>query len=93
MSAPLKLSFIIEAIDRATGPMRAVNARIEQVTAPVRQVRASFNALLQEAHLPKLASQANLVVDKFRGVTGAMRALARTIHADHGIIFCEERVA
>lgn len=85
MSAPLKLSFIIEAIDRATAPVRAVNARIEQVTEPVRRVRASFNALLQESHLPRLASQAKLIGDKFQGVTGAVRGLAGAAFAVAGI--------
>lgn len=75
MSA-LKLSFIIEAIDRATAPVRAINERIERVTEPVRKVRASFNQLLQESHLPKLASQAKVVMEKFDGVTSSLRGIA-----------------
>jgi hypothetical protein len=69
----MKLSFIIEAIDRATAPVRAINKRIDEVTEPVRRVRASFNSLLQESHLPRLAEQWRQVSDKFGGVTGALR--------------------
>src|SRR5579885_1918541 len=84
MSGQLKLSFIIEAIDRATAPVRAVNARIESVTEPVRKVRASFNALVQEAHLPKLASQAESVMQKMDGVSSAVRGLAGAVLAVAG---------
>ena len=74
MSA-LKLSFIIEAIDRATATVRAVNERVDSVTEPVRRVRASFNSLLQESHLPKLAAQAKVVSDKFSDVVGSLRGI------------------
>ena len=74
MSA-LKLSFIIEAIDRATAPVRAVNERIGKVTEPIRKVRASVNALVQESGLSRIADQAGVVAQKFQGVTGALRGI------------------
>lgn len=71
----LKLSFIIEAIDKATAPVRAVNQRIEKITEPVRAVRASFNALVRESGLTRIADQAGVVAQKFQGVTGALRGI------------------
>src|SRR5262245_32767734 len=55
--------------------MRAVNERIERFTEPVRKVRAQFNQLLQESHLPRLAAQARVVSERFDGVTGALRGI------------------
>jgi len=72
----LKLSFVIEAIDRATAPVRAINQRIEKMTEPVTKIRASFNSLLRESHLPRLAEQAREVGKRFEGVTGALRGIA-----------------
>lgn len=76
MAGSLKLSFIIEAIDRATAPLRRVNERIAKVTEPIGKVRASFNSLLRESHLPRLAGQARLISQRFDGVTGALRGIA-----------------
>lgn len=75
MSA-LKLSFIIEAIDRATRPVRAINERISKMTEPVTKVRASFNSLINEAHLPRLGAAAAEVSRRFDGVTRSMRGIA-----------------
>jgi hypothetical protein len=74
MSA-LKLSFIIAAIDKATEPVRKVNERIEKMTEPVRRVRASFNSLVRESGLTRIADQAKVVGEKFRGVTSALRGI------------------
>lgn len=41
----LKLSFIIEAIDRATAPIRAINRMLESTTGPLKRVRDSWGNL------------------------------------------------
>jgi hypothetical protein len=76
MAGSLKLSFIIEAIDRATATVRKVNERIDKVAEPVRKVRASFNALLRESHLPRMATLAQEVSSRFDGVTRSARGIA-----------------
>src|SRR5574341_1348043 len=76
MAGQLKLSFLIEAIDRATAPVRRINERIDKITEPVRKVRASFNSLLQESHLPRLADQATTIARRFDGVTSSLRGIA-----------------
>lgn len=76
MAGSLKLSFIIEAIDRATAPLRRLNDRIDKITEPVTKVRASFNALLRESHLPRIADQAALISRRFDGVMASMRGIA-----------------
>jgi len=74
MSA-LRLSFIIEAIDRATAPVRAVNQRIEKVTEPIRKIRASVNSLVRESGLTRLADQAKVVGEKFEGVKSSILSI------------------
>ncbi len=41
----LKLSFIVEAIDKATAPIRAVNRMIESTTGPIARVNRSWSNL------------------------------------------------
>lgn len=55
------LSLVIRAVNRAAGPLRAINAQINRVTGPVRALGASLTTLSNEAGLPKL-------VDGFKGV-------------------------
>ena len=50
------LSLLIKAVDRATEPLRRVNKRIHDFTAPVRRLSNSFRALATEAGLPRLAA-------------------------------------
>lgn len=76
MSGPLRLTFVIEALDRATANVRKVSERIDKIAEPARRVRASFNSLLRESHLPRLAAQAELVGRRFGGVTSALRGIA-----------------
>lgn len=76
MAGSLKLSFIIEAIDRATAPVRRLNERIAKITEPLTKVRASFNSLIQEAHLPRMATLAAAVSERFDGVTRSLRGMA-----------------
>ena len=57
MSA-LKLSFVVEAVDKATSHLKAINQRIDAITEPARRVRASFNAMARESGLPRVARAA-----------------------------------
>ncbi|MCM2332758.1 MAG: hypothetical protein NDI82_02290 [Anaeromyxobacteraceae bacterium] len=49
---PLKLR--IEAIDKATAPLRALNAKMRAFTEPVRKLNNSLRAFSDEAGLPRL---------------------------------------
>ena len=51
-----KLRLVLSAIDKTAAPLRAMNRRIEALTAPVRKVRNAFRSLAQEAHLDKLGA-------------------------------------
>jgi hypothetical protein len=64
-SAESKLTLTIRAVDKATAQLRAVNARIQEITAPARKLSNSFAALSGEAKLDKVA-------EGFRGVGRAM---------------------
>lgn len=75
----LKLSFIIEAIDRATAPVKRVNAAIGKVTEPVRQVRAHMNALVQESGLPKLGAKIEGIGKSWDGFNGRIRSTIGTL--------------
>src|SRR5688500_12877945 len=75
MAGALKLSFIIEAIDRATAPVRRINAVIDSVTAPIRRVRASLNSLYQESGLPRIGAAAREVGRSFGNLSGQVRGL------------------
>lgn len=77
--AGMKLSFIIEAIDKATAPVRKVNQVIDRMTEPARRVRASFNALVRESGLPRLGAQASEVSRRFGDVTSAARGVATAL--------------
>jgi hypothetical protein len=59
------LSLIIKAVDRATAPLRQINARLQKFTAPVRKLNNAFRALSDEAGLPRL----------MKGFTGVGRAI------------------
>lgn len=51
-----KLRLVLAAIDKTAAPLRAINRRIESLTAPVRKVRNAFRSLAKEAHLPALGA-------------------------------------
>jgi hypothetical protein len=50
----LRLAFVIDAVDRATARVRAVNERIDRIADPVRRVRASFSALYRESRFDQI---------------------------------------
>lgn len=60
-----RLAVIIAAVDKATGPLREINKRISEITAPVRKLKTSFTQLGEEAGLP-------LIADRLRGVGSAL---------------------
>jgi phage-related minor tail protein len=65
MAAEYPLSLIIKAVDKATAPLRQINARLQKFTAPVRKLNSSFRALADEAGLPRLV----------KGFSGVGRAI------------------
>lgn len=54
MAKEYPLSLVIRAVDKATAPLRALNARMRELTAPVRKLNNSFKALSDEAGFPRL---------------------------------------
>jgi hypothetical protein len=46
MSGNLKLSFTVEAVDRATGPIMAIRRTIERLAAPAARVRDAFAGVM-----------------------------------------------
>lgn len=62
------LTLLIRAVDKATGPLRAINSRIHRIGAPFRALGASLQSFSNEAGLPKL-------VDGFKGVGLAARGV------------------
>lgn len=64
------LSLVIKAVDKATGPLREVNKRIADATAPVRKLGNSLSALAKEARIPQLISA-------FGGVGSAVGRVGR----------------
>ncbi len=68
------LSLVIKAVDKATGPLREVNAQIAKATAPVRALSNGLKALSKEAGLPGL-------VKGFSGVGSAVGKVGREAFA------------
>jgi hypothetical protein len=71
----LVLKFTIEAIDKATAPVRRINNMIGRITAPVRKVQASIRSLGIESGLPRIAAAAGVVHDRFSKLTNTLRGL------------------
>ncbi len=62
------LSITIRAIDKATAPLRAMNQRLRESTAPVRQLGASLSSLSGEVGITKLASSFQDVAGRVAGL-------------------------
>lgn len=62
------LSIVLKVVDGATAGIKAFKDRVNAITAPVKQLGASFSGLSKEAGLPAL-------VDGFKGVGGAVKDL------------------
>jgi len=81
MAVEYPLSLIIKAVDKATAPLRAINARMKQFTAPVRKLNNSFRALSEEAGIPRLAKAFGRVGGSLRKVGSETMALGLKITA------------
>ena len=81
MAVEYPLSLIIKAVDKATAPLRAINARMKQFTAPVRKLNNSFRALSEEAGIPRLAKAVGRVGGSLRKVGSETMALGLKITA------------
>lgn len=82
-----KLRLVLSAVDKTAAPLRAINRRIEAMTAPVRKVRNAFRALAKEAHLDKLGAGIAKVAGWARNLGIA------AIGAGAGILAFTERTA
>lgn len=71
----LRLSFVLEAVDKATAHVRRVNKVINSITAPARRVRESLASLGRESGLQRVATAAGVVRERFGGLTRDLRGL------------------
>lgn len=71
----LKLSFVLEAVDKATAVARRVNKVINSITAPARRVRKSIASLGRESGLQRLVTAAGGVRNQFGGLMRDLRGL------------------
>lgn len=73
MAIKYPLSLIVQAVDKATAPLRRINARMQELTrplrVPLRRLGNSLTAFSKEAGLPQL-------VDRFKGVGSSVRSVA-----------------
>lgn len=64
------LALVVRAVDKATGPLRAMTARIERVTAPIRNLSKDWAKFSEAAGLGKIAGG-------FKGVGSAFGNVGR----------------
>lgn len=72
----LRLAFVIEAVDRATGRVNAIRERLEKLTETPRKIRASFRDLGQAVGLDRMRNAAGNVGESVGRLTGLVRGLA-----------------
>lgn len=74
MAINYPLRFIVQAVDKSTGSLARINARMAKLTEPIRvplrKLSNAFTAFSQEAGLPDL-------VDRFKGVGGSVKSVAQ----------------
>lgn len=58
------LSLVIKAVDLASAPLRALSAKLEHMTAPVRELGHTFHALGEETGITKLGESVHHVGEK-----------------------------
>ncbi len=68
------LSLVIRAVDKATAPLRAINARIQRFTGPVKGLSNKLRGLAEEAGLPEIAKG-------FKGVGSAAFKVGQEVFA------------
>lgn len=71
-----KLGILIEAVDRATAPIRRVSEQIDRATQPVRRLGSSLRGFSDASGMPRLASGLVGVGGAMRGVVDQSTALA-----------------
>ncbi|SMF85922.1 hypothetical protein, partial [Tistlia consotensis] len=68
----MKLSLIIEAIDRITTPVRRVQQQIDRLAEPVRRVGGAFDRLGEAGGLGRVSAAIGGISDRARGLAGAL---------------------
>lgn len=76
MTGRLKLSFLIEAVDRATAPIVALKARMERMTGPLKQLRAQLGQFAQ-TRFDQLKASVGQVAERIARMGGLVRIGAR----------------
>ncbi|SLN77607.1 phage tail tape measure protein [Oceanibacterium hippocampi] len=71
MAREFPLSIVVRAIDRATAPMRRINARMQALTEGPRRINNQIRLMAREAGLPRIA----------KAVDGIAGAAGRTVDA------------
>lgn len=75
----IALSVIIQAVDKVTAPLRAINERIKRITAPFQAIGNKFASLYSESGLPRLVTAFSSVGSAVGGVIKEVGALAAKI--------------
>lgn len=71
----MKLSFLIEAVDRVSAPVRKINRLINSIAAPARRVRESIASIGRESGLQRIMAAAGGVRERFGGLMRDLRGL------------------
>lgn len=79
MADPKKISIVVEAIDRATATVKAINGSIARIAAPARAVSRSFGGLVTQSGFNRVGK----AVD---GIGRSVRTLATTGAVAAGVL-------
>lgn len=63
-----KINIIIEAIDRTTATVKAINGSIARIAAPARATRRALSGLVAQSGFKKIAKATDDVMRSFRGI-------------------------
>lgn len=55
MAVKFPIAIVVEALERVTGPMRKARAKVEEVLAPLRKVKAGFGEFVQASGIDEVA--------------------------------------
>lgn len=93
----LRLSFILDAVDRASAKVRQVAAGVDRLTAPVKRVRASVNDLLHSWKTERMQTSVATLRDRLGMLGGVLQSIAGLFvlvgGAAAGTFFAFKRVA
>lgn len=79
------INIIIRAIDKATAPMRAINARIEGLVGPARRINNQFRAMALASGVGKVFERAKGVSSAAGAVVGQVKGLSLALLGLTGI--------